>query len=372
MSMSTAHAVEDLVSKTVNMPNVLNSVKKVSPRIGFLNRIKDMFMRLLKYVSSGQNWKTSPGLWIGALIFLRCALVFLREYGLTLGKKDLSKDHVFLTGAGSGIGRLMAKRLGKMGSKLSISDINLPGVEETKNILVKEGVPAANIHVMHLDVTKRASISEAAQSAKATFGTVTMLINNAGIVSGKSTLELTDAMIERTMAVNTTSHLHTIREFLPDMIANKKGHIVSIASMAGLAGIPALPDYCASKWGAIAIDESIRTELKKQGHYGYIKTTCICPYFINTGMFEGAKKAFPMYILDQDEVTDRIINAIRQEEASVVVPYRGNIVFLVKLLPTSVVDKISSILGISAAMDDFKGRGAMTNRIPGLEAHVVK
>ena len=199
-----------------------------------------------------------------------------------------------------------------------------------------------------------------------------MLINNAGIVSGKQTLELTDAMIERTMHVNTISHLHTIREFLPDMIAAKKGHIVSIASMAGFAGIPGLPDYCASKWGAVAIDESLRLELKKAGHWGYIKTTCICPYFINTGMFNGARSAFPMYILTPEEVVTRIINAIRQEEAQILIPWRGNIVFFVKLLPVSVVDRLGSILGLSSQMDDFKGRGAMENRIPGLQQHQVK
>ena len=118
-------------------------------------------------------------------------------------------------------------------------------------------------------------------------------------------------MIERTMAVNTTSHMHTIREFLPEMIANKRGHIVSIASMAGLCGIPGLVDYCASKWGAVAIDEALRLELKKNGTYGYVKTTCICPYFIDTGMFDGAKSAFPMYILSPEEVVVRILNAIR-------------------------------------------------------------
>ena len=94
-------------------------------------------------------------------------------------------------------------------------------------------------------------------------------------------------MIERTIAVNTTSHLYTIREFMPDMIKNKRGHIVTIASMAGLAGIPGLSDYCASKFGAFAIDESIRLELKKSGDYKNVKTTCICPYYINTGMFDG-------------------------------------------------------------------------------------
>ena len=115
-----------------------------------------------------------------------------------------------------------------------------------------------------------------------------MLINNAGIVSGKTTLELTEPMVKKTFDVNTISHLWTIKEFLPEMIAKKKGHIVSIASLAGLVSMPRLGDYCASKFGAVAIDEAVRLELKKNGHYGYIKTTCICPYFINTGMFDGA------------------------------------------------------------------------------------
>lgn len=93
------------------------------------------------------------------------------------------------------------------------------------------------------------------------------------------------------MKVNTISHLYTIREFLPGMIANKRGHIVTIASMAGLAGVPGLSDYCASKYGAVAIDESVRLELQQKGLDRFIKTTCICPYLINTGMFEGANSS---------------------------------------------------------------------------------
>lgn len=79
-----------------------------------------------------------------------------------------------------------------------------------------------------------------------------------------------------------------------------------------------------------------------------------------------------MYILSPEEVVTRIINGIRQEEAQVTIPWRGNVVFFVKLLPTSLVDKLGSVLGLSSQMDDFKGRGAMENRIPGIQAHVVK
>lgn len=128
---------------------------------------------------------------------------------------------------------------------------------------------------------------------------MTLLINNAGIVSGKTILENSDFMMKKTLEVNTLAHLYTIREFLPDMIRLKKGHIVAIASVAGLQGAPGLGDYSASKFGAVAIDECLRTELKKQGLYKHIKTTCINPFFINTGMFDGVKDSWSLFkILD--------------------------------------------------------------------------
>ena len=71
---------------------------------------------------------------------------------------------------------------------------------------------------------------------------------------------------------------------MPGMISARRGHIVSIASIAGLVAVPGLTEYCASKFGAVAIDEAVRLELQAKG-LNYIKTTCICPYFISTGMF---------------------------------------------------------------------------------------
>mgnify|MGYP002633006807 CR=1 FL=1 len=154
---------------------------------------------------------------------------------------------------------------------------------------MQQGISAAQINIFHCDVSTKASITKGAIAARAVHGPVSMLINNAGIVSGKTTTELSDEMIEKTMQVNTISHLHTIREFLPEFISNKRGHIVTIASMAGMAGVPGLSDYCASKSGAVSIDETVRLELQAKKLNGFIKTTCICPYLIDTGMFDGAK-----------------------------------------------------------------------------------
>jgi len=210
----------------------------------------------------------------------------------------LNQDHVFLTGAGSGLGRLLALELGKMGCRLSISDVNIKGLEETKQMLVNKGIPETQICIFKCDVSNIADVKAAGVKARAQNGPVTLLINNAGIVSGKSTLENTDAMIQKTFEVNAISHLWTIREFMPDMIASKKGHIVNIASMAGMAGTPMLTDYTGSKFGAVGVSDSLRTELLNNGLSSYIKTTCICPFFINTGMFDGVKRNMLMNVLD--------------------------------------------------------------------------
>ena len=100
------------------------------------------------------------------MIFLKAAYTFLNEYGLNPLKKSLNGDHVFLTGAGSGIGRLMAIRFGKLGCKLSLSDINMAGLEETKSSCEKEGIPHKNISIFICDVSKKDSITSAANLAR--------------------------------------------------------------------------------------------------------------------------------------------------------------------------------------------------------------
>ena len=213
----------------------------------------------------------------------------------------------------------------------------------------------SNITHVKCDVSDLNSVKESARIAKEKFGPVTILINNAGIVSGKSILELSDFMMKKTLEVNTLSHLYTIREFLPDMIALNKGHVVSIASIAGVVGLPKGSDYSASKFGAFAIDECLRLEMKKNNYN--IQTTCICPYYINTGMFDGVKSNFFMPILDQHWVVWRIITAIRQNEPVVLMPWHSNIYFIGRgIMPTWLGDGIFKVCGALKLMDDFKGR----------------
>jgi short-subunit dehydrogenase len=182
---------------------------------------------------------------------------------------------------------------------------------------------------------------------------VTILINNAGIVNGKKLLDTSQAMMKKTLEVNTLAHLYTIKEFMPDMIKANKGHIVTVASMAAHSAIAAMSDYCASKSGAYAIDESIRMEISKNGWN--IQTTCICPYYINTGMFEGVSSPI-IPILDKNWVTWRIITGMLQNESQVYLPWILGYVFLLRgFLPVALCDMSTKMLGINNSMDDFKG-----------------
>lgn len=79
---------------------------------------------------------------------------------------------------------------------------------------------------------------------------------------GKKILDNNEWDLKKTFEVNSISHVLTIKEFLPDMLKLNHGHIVSIASMAGIIGVPGLSDYCGSKFAAFGIDESLRLELK--------------------------------------------------------------------------------------------------------------
>ena len=82
-------------------------------------------------------------------------------------------------------------------------------------------------------------------------------------------------------------YFKTTKAFLPAMLSKKRGHIVSIASSAGLVGVNTLADYCASKFAAVGFMESLSLEFDTLE--AGINTTVVCPYFINTGMFDGVK-----------------------------------------------------------------------------------
>lgn len=260
---------------------------------------------------------------------------------------------VLITGAGSGIGQLMAIECAKRGARvLVLWDIKDP-VDTAEEIMREVG---AGVVVRRDVVDVTADLHDTAQAVMSEFGRVDILINNAGIVTGKSFLDLTDDDVERTFAVNTLSHYRTTREFLPGMLQRDRGSVVTIASAAGLVGVARQTDYSASKFGAVGFAESLRAELRHRG--SNVHTLLYCPYYIDTGMFDGVKTKFAgvLPILKPSFVAKQIIDAVESGAQMKVAPKIVRLVQLIKPLPVPIVDAIGDFFGINATMDDFTGR----------------
>jgi all-trans-retinol dehydrogenase (NAD+) len=102
------------------------------------------------------------------------------------------------------------------------------------------------------------------------------------------------------------------------MIADKRGHIVTVSSVTGLIGTYACTDYSATKFACVGFHESLYSELQAHGH-DYIGMTLVCPYYINTGMFIGVKpRLFPM--LEPNYVADQIVKSVLLNEVNCTLP----------------------------------------------------
>jgi all-trans-retinol dehydrogenase (NAD+) len=268
---------------------------------------------------------------------------------------EISGKNVVITGGASGMGRLFALKTARQGATVVIYDLDAGTindvVEEIKEITGRDA------HGFVCDVSDREAVYRTADEVQDLVGPVDVLFNNAGVVSGRRLMEIPDEKIEAVMNVNVLALYWVTKSFLPDMLARNSGHIVTMASAAGLLGVDRQTDYAASKSAAIGFTRSLRVELKQTGHTG-VKTTIVEPFFVNTGMFDGVKTRFPriLPILDQDYVTDRVIEAVRRNKQDLKMPPIVNLVPGLQLLPVNIFDWIMDFLGVNDSMDEFRGR----------------
>ncbi|KAE9333593.1 hypothetical protein PF008_g14368 [Phytophthora fragariae] len=268
-------------------------------------------------------------------------------------QKSVAGNVVVVTGGALGLGRTLSLRFAQLGAVVLVWDINATnGLRVVQEITSADG--GGDAHFFHVDVSDRAKVYEAGRKVLEQFGAVDILVNNAGIVGGRPVLESSDAMIERTMAVNATSHFWTIKAFLPMMAKRNKGHIVSVASAAGIFGSPGMVDYGASKSAAIGLMLSLRQELHAMGLFG-VHTTVVCPGFITTGMFEGVKPPPFTRWLTPEFVADQIVQAVRRNQWRVLVPSILSVMeFVATTMPMWLVDWFIRVTKTSQVMKSFK------------------
>ncbi len=260
---------------------------------------------------------------------------------------------VLITGAASGIGRALAERLGARGAELILTDRDEERLSVTTAELRRAGSTAQH-HV--LDVTRGASILEAREAIHSRGGPIDALINNAGVVFGGAFLDVPLQKHLDTFAVNVLGVVSMTHAFLADLVARPEAHLVNVASAAGLTAVPFASTYASSKWAVIGLSESIRLELARQGHR-HVHVTTVCPLYVSTGLFEGARPPLFTSMLTAAQLADEIVEGVERDRIFVRTPWLVKLVpFLNGVLPTGFVDVLSTALGAAGRMERWTGR----------------
>ena len=272
--------------------------------------------------------------------------------------RSVQGKHVLVTGAAMGMGRLFVERaIAEQAAAVVLWDVNEAALNET---LTELADAPAEISGYVVDVADATSVADAAAAVLGEFGRIDVLINNAGVVRGNKYFWETD--LERdtkfTIDVNTLGPMYVAHEFLPTMIAAPdECRLLNLASAAGFTPNPRMAVYAASKWAVIGWSDSVRLELKQAG-LDHVKVTTVCPYYVRTGMFEGAKSAPLLPLLDPVDVVEEAWAAMLAGRPFVVLPKTVMLSEMLKgVVPTGVRDFIADhVIGVYHTMEDFTGR----------------
>ena len=199
----------------------------------------------------------------------------------------LSGKTAIVTGARRGMGRAISLALAREGADVVVSDISQEDCQRVVDEIERLGRKGLAVRC---DVSSGSDVEAMVRKTVAEFGGVDILVNNAGIISYKPFLELTEEDWDKTLNVNLKGQFLCARAAAKEMVKNKRGRIINIASISsGGCGIafPLIAHYTASKGGVVALTEALALELTSQG----INVNAICPGAIDTEMAKGAKES---------------------------------------------------------------------------------
>ncbi|TFB70914.1 SDR family NAD(P)-dependent oxidoreductase [Cryobacterium sp. Hz9] len=276
--------------------------------------------------------------------------------------RTVAGARVLITGAARGMGRLYAERCVAEGAKTVILwDRDGAALAATTAILTERCHGRTQVAPYVVDIADLGAIAQTAQRVRTEIGDPDVVINNAGIVRGKYFWEHDNGADTRpTMQINALAPMYITREFLPAMIASgyRESRIVNIASAAGTLSNPRMSVYAASKAALIGWSDSLRLELVQQG-YGHIKVTTVCPSYIDTGMFAGARGPLLTPLMTPEYVVDRVWRAMLAGKPQLLLPWTVNLSKVLRgVLPLAAWDAVAGrVFGVYRSMDRWVGRG---------------
>jgi NADP-dependent 3-hydroxy acid dehydrogenase YdfG len=218
-----------------------------------------------------------------------------------------------ITGAGSGIGRGLALELAGRGARLALSDIDGERAERTRAACEQAGARAAA--AFSLDVSDRAEVFAHADQVVERFGTVNLVINNAGVALEGTVADTSIEDYEWIMGINFWGVVYGCKAFLPHLIASGDGYVVNISSVFGLIAVPSQSGYHAAKFAVRGFTESLREEMLMAGHP--VGVSCVHPGGVKTDIARAARSE-----IDERERAERFEQLARltpQQAARIII-----------------------------------------------------
>lgn len=209
---------------------------------------------------------------------------------------------IAVTGAASGLGREIALRWARTGARVAVADIHADRLATVAGEVTAAG---GSVLAMHCDVRLADDLEALVAACVRDWGGLDVMVNNAGVAGGGSFEQLTDEDWSWLLDINLMGVVRGARAATPVFRRQGSGHIVNIASMAGLLAPPGMSSYNVAKTGVVSLSETLHGELAPFG----IRVTCVCPSFFRTNLVEslrtpdaGMRKSFDR-LLDSSDIT---------------------------------------------------------------------
>jgi short-subunit dehydrogenase len=267
--------------------------------------------------------------------------------------KTLTGKRVLVTGGASGIGKAIAEHFAAAGAEILLVDLNADALASVASAFAQRGV---RVRTYTLDVTDVSRITGLKEQIARDVGPIDVLVNNAGLVFGGGFLDVPLEKHLTTYRVNTLGLVAMTHAFLPDLLAGDDGHVVNVASASAYIGLPFGATYASSKWAVLGFSESLALELELQGQ-GHVHVTSICPSYVATGLFDGAKAPFMTRLLTADRVAALTLRGVLANKPHVRAPWLAAVTPILKgLLPFRLFYRSAALLGVNTSMMKWRGR----------------
>ncbi len=304
---------------------------------------------------------------LGVCLVAALFLDSLAHRGCLRRRDPLAGQLVLITGAGGGLGRQLALCFARQGAVLALWDVRRDELDALCQWLTEEcGVPASALHPQRVDVADAAAVAREAAAQQTRLGPVRVVVNNAAVVHGRplvgSGRAASEAELRRSLDVNAAAHFWTARAFVPQMLEEGRGTLVTVSSL--MAALPAagLAEYCASKAAVSQMHACLRWELRSEPR---VRCLLVRPYLIDTPLFAGGAPMRWRWLralltpLDAADAAARIVRAVQTRQEELVLPWHLKWVPpILELLPLGLRDALLDVAGAASAMGGFRGRGA--------------